>query len=122
MTSLSRQAACLLALLAAACAPAAQAGDPPAPADPTDAAAPVPRTVYQSALRPARAAPAPGSPTLEWQALNQLVGAYDSMALTSDGQGDAAGAAAPAAAAPPSRNAQAALPDPHAGHRPRAVH
>jgi hypothetical protein len=125
-----RHAATMVALMASAFAPGAHASDPhPRLADPADAIALVPPTRYESILPPSAAAVATASPAQNWKALNQVVGSYDSMALTMDMAPAAPAEAAPAvpataapavpAAAPPAT--QPAVPDPHAGHRPKEV-
>lgn len=117
-----RHAAMLVAFMASVFAPGAHASDPhPRLADPADASAVVPPTRYEATGLASAAAVATPSPAQNWKALNELVGSYDSMALTTDmapaPPAEAAPAAPPAAplAAPP------AVPDPHAGHRPKVV-
>lgn len=88
-----------------------QPGALPDAADPGQV---VPATRYQSAMQYRAAAPAPESPEKQWKALNEQVGAQDSMALTAQDTDapaatmhtEHAGHAAPATPA-----------DPHAGHK-----
>lgn len=125
-----RRAATLVAFMASVFAPGAHASDPrPRLADPADASAVVPPTRYEATGLASTAAVATPSPAQNWKALNQVVGEYDSMALTTDMAAAAPAEAAPGAppaaapAAPPAAPIAAppAVADPHAGHRPKAV-
>jgi hypothetical protein len=98
-TQLCRAAACLAVAMAV---PARAAEPARQPVDPADANATVPATRYKTALpyrpplQPARTA------DQNWKALNQAVGAINSMSLTMGGPDEAAAAepVAPASAQP----------------------
>jgi hypothetical protein len=99
---LCRVAACLALAMAAQ---AKAAGQERRPADPADPNAAIPATPYKQAL-PYRPARQPGlTPDQNWKALNQAVGAINSMSLTMGRAHDPV--PEPAAPTGPQRAAQA---------------
>lgn len=106
---LCRVAACLAVAMAAQANAAEQDRRP---ADPADPQAAVPASRYKPAL-PYRPAQQSGlTPDQNWKALNQAVGAINSMSLTMGGSPDPA----PAQAAPASPQPAAQAPAQHHHH------
>lgn len=126
MTSLHSLAAAAVWLALGTAASFAHAAEKPgALPNPAGADAIVPATRYQSALAYSPAVADNTSPAQNWKALNQQVGANDSMALTMGGVPEPQ----PAAVTPETGQATTATPaqppaiahDGHAGHAPAAA-
>jgi hypothetical protein len=124
MSSLYRLAPAAAWLALGAVAPLAHALDNAgALPNPANAEASVPATIYQPALTFRPVTPNTSTPAQNWKALNQQVGAYDSMALTmGNASGPQAEAVSPKTGATPAATpAQSPGPDPHAHHKKKGA-